>query len=193
MKNFDYKLKVHPPSGGWTFFRYTMTENMDSWKVVYIASRQEKKVAMQLERDGIEYYLPLYKKLQQWSDRKKWVEFPLFNGYLFVKPNMLQRDKVLELQGAVAYVRYNGEDAKVKDKEIEIIKSVLESGYSLETMNTPDDFEIGEQVIVTEGPLNGQVVDILRRNNEDHYLVSFGTLGQSIKIELPYQIFKKES
>jgi len=166
---------------------------MDSWKVVFIASRQEKKVALQLERDGIEFYLPLYKKLQQWSDRKKWVEFPLFNGYLFVKPNKLQRDKVLELHGAVAYVRYNGADAKVKDKEIEIIKSVLESGYSLETMNTPDDFEIGEQVVVTEGPLNGQVVDILRRNNEEHYLVSFGILGQSIKIELPYHIFKKQN
>ncbi|HBN03105.1 MAG TPA: antitermination protein NusG, partial [Bacteroidetes bacterium] len=99
------------------------------WKVVYIASRQEKKVAVRLAQEGIEYFLPLYQKLSQWSDRKKWVELPLFNGYLFVKPTTLQRDKVLSLQGVVAFVRYNKEDAIVKQTEIEIIKQVLESGY----------------------------------------------------------------
>jgi transcription antitermination factor NusG len=168
-------------------------EEKESWKVVYIASRQEKKVALRLEQEGIQYFLPLYKKLSQWSDRKKWVEVPLFNGYLFVKPNALQRDKVTELPGVVAYVRYNKEDAVVKQKEIDIISKVLSSGYSLETINKPEDFEIGEQVLVVEGPLKGQKVDILRQNNEESFLVSFDTLGQSIKITLPYQSFKKQN
>ncbi|PCJ67817.1 MAG: hypothetical protein COA58_01380 [Bacteroidetes bacterium] len=165
----------------------------NTWKVVYIASRQEKKVALQLQREEIDHFLPLYKKLSQWSDRKKWVDTPLFNGYLFVRPTDLQRDKILELNGVVAYVRYNKDDAQVQDKEIEIIKTVLSSGYSLETISKPDDFEVGEQVLVTEGPLKGQKVDIIRQNNEKHFLVSFDTLGQSIKIELPYQIFKKRN
>jgi transcription antitermination factor NusG len=167
-----------------------MNDN-SKWKVVYVASRQEKKVANRLEQLGITHYLPLYKKLSQWSDRKKWVEFPLFNGYLFVKPTNLQRDKVLEQPGAVAYVRYNKEDAVIPQKEIEIIKNVLKSGYSLETINTPEDFEIGEKVQVMEGPLAGEDVDILRRNKEEFFLVSFDTLGQSIKVELPYQVLKK--
>jgi transcription antitermination factor NusG len=162
------------------------------WKVVYIASRQEKKVALKLDKEGIENFLPLYSKLSQWSDRKKWVEVPLFNGYLFVRPTDIQRDKVLQMNGVVAFVRYNKEDALVQDKEIDIIKTVLSSGYSLETISMPDDFEIGEQVVVTEGPLKDQTVDILRQNDKEHYLVSFDTLGQSIKIELPYQIFKKQ-
>jgi transcriptional antiterminator NusG len=161
------------------------------WKVVYIASRQEKKVAKQLEREGIQYYLPLYKKLSQWSDRKKWVEFPLFNGYLFVKPDAWQRDKVLEIPGVVAYLRYNKEDAQVKEEEIVTIQKITTSGYSLETIHTPEDFEIGEYVIVAEGPLKGQRVDILRRNNSEEFLVSFDTLGQSIKISLPYQVIRK--
>ncbi|NNJ55735.1 MAG: UpxY family transcription antiterminator [Bacteroidia bacterium] len=166
-----------------------MKEN--TWKVVYIASRQEKKVAQKLALLNIECFLPLYKKLSQWSDRKKWVEVPLFNGYLFVRPIDSQREKVLEQSGVVAYVRYNGEDAKVQDDEIEVIKTVLISGYSLETINTPDDFELGESVMVNEGPLKGQKVDIIRRNNEEEFLVSFDTLGQSIKISLPYHIFRK--
>jgi transcription antitermination factor NusG len=162
-----------------------------NWKVVYIASRQEKKVAMQLEQQGIVYYLPLQKRLQQWSDRKKWVEFPLFNGYLFVQPDALQRDKVLELNGVVAYVRYNGSDAIVRDEEIATIQRLLTSGYALEAQHSPDDFEKGETVMVIDGPLKGQKVDIIRRNNEEHFLVSFDTLGQSIKVELPYQALKK--
>lgn len=167
-------------------------EEKQVWKVVYVMSRQEKKVALRLEQEGIECFLPLYKKLSQWSDRKKWVEFPLFNGYIFVRPTRIQRDIVLHTHGTLAYVRYNGGDAVVQDKEIETIHSILKSGYSLETINKPEDFEMGEQVRVTEGPLSGQVVDIIRRNNEEHFLVSFETLGQGIKIELPYQIFEKQ-
>lgn len=162
------------------------------WKVVYVASRQEKKVAMRLEKEGIKYFLPLYRKLSQWSDRKKWVEFPLFNGYLFVQPDAWQRDKLLELPGIIAYLRYNKEDAVVRDEEITTIQKITDSGYSLETINTPDDFEIGEFVVVAEGPLKGERVDIIRRNNKEEFLVSFDTLGQSIKVIIPYQALRKE-
>ncbi len=163
------------------------------WKVVYIASRQEKKVAVRLAQEGIEYFLPLYQKLSQWSDRKKWVELPLFNGYLFVKPTTLQRDKVLSLQGVVAFVRYNKEDAIVKQTEIEIIKQVLESVYALESYTKPEDFTVGDEVLITEGALIGHKGEILRHNNKEYFLVSFETLGQSIKIELPVYSFKKHS
>ena len=163
------------------------------WKVVYIASRQEKKVAVRLAQEGIEYFLPLYQKLSQWSDRKKWVELPLFNGYLFVKPTTLQRYKVLSLQGVVAFVRYNKEDAIVKQTEIEIIKQVLESGYALESYTKPEDFTVGDEVLITEGALIGHKGEILRHNNKEYFLVSFETLGQSIKIELPVYSFKKHS
>jgi len=173
------------------FFICTELMEENTWKVVYIASRQEKKVAKQLERDGIAYYLPLQKRLQQWSDRKKWVEFPLFNGYLFVRPDSFQRDKVLELNGVVAYVRYNGADAIVRDEEIEIIQRLLQSGYALESQHSPEDFEKGATVMVIDGPLKGQRGEIIRRNDQEMFLIGFETLGQSIKVELPFQVLKK--
>jgi transcription antitermination factor NusG len=163
----------------------------EKWKVVYVASRQEKKVFERLQKQDIMCFLPLAKRLRQWSDRKKWVEFPLFSGYLFLKPSLFQRDKVLVDHGVVAFVKYNGGDAIVQDKEINTIKTIIESGYSLETINKPDDFEVGNQVMVNEGPLKGSIVDIIRRNSEEQFLVSFDTLGQSIKVELPYHVFKK--
>lgn len=168
-----------------------MTEN-NCWNLVYVASRQEKKVALQLGKEGIEYFLPLHKKLRQWSDRKKWVELPLFSGYIFVNITPVQRDKVLQVSGALAYVRYNGADAKVKQKEIDTIQALLQSGYTLETVTVPEDFEKGEEVMVTEGPLIGKVGEIIRRNKKKVFLISFETLGQSLKVELPYQILRKQ-
>ncbi|MFY0642993.1 MAG: UpxY family transcription antiterminator [Bacteroidia bacterium] len=161
-----------------------------SWKVIYTASRQEKKLAQRLTDLGIEVYLPIYRKLSQWSDRKKWVDWPLFSGYLFVRPTEMQRDQVLQQHGAIAYLRFSGEDATVTSKEISIIEQLLKSGYTIESMSTPSDFVEGSEAIVMDGPLKGYRVEVLRRNNEDHILVSFETLGQSIKINLPYQILK---
>jgi transcriptional antiterminator RfaH len=56
-----------------------------NWFVFYTKSRQEKKVNDLLLRHGFEPYLPLQKVLRQWSDRKKKVEVPLFNSYIFVR------------------------------------------------------------------------------------------------------------
>ena len=67
----------------------TQTSTDIHWKVVYVASRQEKKVSDYLKKQCIEHYLPLYRSLRFWKDRKKWVEMPLFNGYIFVKPTDL--------------------------------------------------------------------------------------------------------
>ena len=54
------------------------------WHAIYVHSRAEKKVHVELTLKGIESFLPLHRKLRQWSDRKKWVEIPLISGYVFV-------------------------------------------------------------------------------------------------------------
>jgi transcription antitermination factor NusG len=161
------------------------------WLVIYVASRQEKKIAHLLERNQIPFYLPLYKKLRQWSDRKKWVEFPLFNGYIFVQPDEYQRDAVLTLNGVVGYLKYNGKDAIVRQNEIATIKRLLETGYALETELSLDDVEIGETLVINEGPLQGTEVQLMRKDGETQALVSFENSGISIKVDVPVQILQK--
>ena len=55
-----------------------------NWYVLYTKPKWEKKVAEQLQAMGIDCYCPLVMKERQWSDRKKKVEMPLFNSYVFV-------------------------------------------------------------------------------------------------------------
>jgi transcription antitermination factor NusG len=54
------------------------------WFVLYTQPRNEKKVAERLEKLGIKAYCPMTIQVRQWSDRKKKVEVPLLNSYVFV-------------------------------------------------------------------------------------------------------------
>ena len=56
-----------------------------AWYVLYTKSRQEKKVAESLQAIGIEAFCPLVTVVKQWSDRKKKVQLPLINSYIFSK------------------------------------------------------------------------------------------------------------
>ncbi len=44
------------------------------WFVIYTKSRNEKKVAELLQKNGVEVFCPLVKLKKNWSDRKKIVE-----------------------------------------------------------------------------------------------------------------------
>jgi transcriptional antiterminator RfaH len=70
---------------------------MSSWYAVYVNVKHEKKVVKKLLEKDIIAYAPIVKKLQQWSDRKKWVEFPMLSGYVFVNIEDSDKEIVLKL------------------------------------------------------------------------------------------------
>lgn len=161
------------------------------WKVIYVASRQEKKTEELLSKIQVACYLPLVKSLRQWSDRKKWVEVPLFNGYLFVQPKAAQRDLVLQIPSVVKYLQYNGADATLSLKELNTIKSVVEFGYDVSEFDPHQGFEKGDAVTVSQGPLKNFKGQIIRLGADDYALIHFDNFGHVLKIKLPKQILKK--
>ena len=54
------------------------------WFAIYTKPKNEKKVVEGLEKIGVEVYCPMITQVKQWSDRKKKVEMPLINSYVFV-------------------------------------------------------------------------------------------------------------
>jgi transcription antitermination factor NusG len=165
-------------------------DNPTPWKVIYTASRQEKKVAVLLERFGIAYYLPLVKKLRLWSDRKKWVEMPLFNGYVFVKPEPSIRDKVLEIPGVVKYLKHNGADAQVSTNEIELIQRLIETGYNVESADRAN-LKKGDIVTIQQGPLKGIEAEVLKdADGSEYILLAFETISQVVRVSVPVGILK---
>ncbi|MEK0439205.1 MAG: hypothetical protein RLZZ504_121 [Bacteroidota bacterium] len=160
------------------------------WKVIYCASRQEKKVSAYLSQRNIDHYLPLVKTLRVWSDRKKWVEMPLFNAYIFVRPTELERDFILQIPGVVKYLRYNGGDALVREKDVELIQRLIEKGYHLQQSETNAMLESGDLAEVLDGPFKGEEVEVHYQDDEIYVVVSVEGFSNSYKVNLPREVLK---
>jgi len=162
-----------------------MHEQALHWMVIYVASRQEKVVAGRLAQLNIEHYLPLVSRMRIWSDRRKKIEMPLFNGYLFVRPTFTHRDLVLQQPGAVAYVRYNGQPARVREEEIETIRGLIACGYDLEATGIHAAAAPGTLVRITQGPLRGFQGEIVHTNSGQYFIIALHSIEQNIRVKLP--------
>src|SRR5467141_2857386 len=89
------------------------------WHAIYTCSRHEKSVSRQLREKQIDCFLPLYRSVRRWKDRRKELELPLFPGYVFVQLALQDRFRVLQLPSAVRLVSFNGQPAILPDAEIE--------------------------------------------------------------------------
>lgn len=160
-----------------------MSSDKYYWYAIYTKSRAEKKTLTQLQQRGIEAYLPIQKKLRQWSDRKKWVELPLFNSYIFVKISEKEYYDVLQTPGVVRYITFNGKAAKIRDEQIEFLKKLLGSEQELEI--SEHQFNVGAKVKVVVGVLHGMTGELVDVKNSKRFLVRFDQLGQSIILNIP--------
>jgi transcription antitermination factor NusG len=160
------------------------------WFAVYTRSRNEKKVATLLEERGIMVYLPLMKTLRQWSDRKRMVEVPLFNSYLFVhlEPNLVY--KALQAEGAVYVVKFAGQPAVIPDEQIENLKIILGSSTKFEL--SFDEFTFGEHVEVVEGPLCGVHGVFVEYHGKKRVLIRMDAINQNLVIEVHPGVIKKK-
>lgn len=156
-------------------------ENCEEWRVVYTKPRNEKKVFERLSIQGFECYCPCQKILKQWSDRKKWVEEPLFKSYLFVKNPQTERQRIsiLETPGVVRFLYWLGKPASVKQAEIETIQKFLGEHESVEVIS----FETGSKLKIKDGALKGMegVVDY---QTEKEVVLRVEKLGMSLVAKL---------
>lgn len=154
-----------------------------AWHAVYVKSRSEKKAQAELAEQNIEVFLPLHRKLRQWSDRKKWVEMPLIPGYLFVRISRKEYDFVLQSVFIVSYVRFGGTAATIPDNQIEYLKLMLKQD-NLDIEMTQEKLEPGQNIEVIAGPLIGLQGKLVKIKGKDKVAVELEQLGYSALIEI---------
>jgi transcriptional antiterminator RfaH len=150
-----------------------------NWYVVYTKPKWEKKVAEQLMKNGIECYCPLTTVVRQWSDRKKKVEVPLFNSYVFVQLAEEERNLVFQSNGVVRYLFWMGKPAIVRDEEINTIKKWLDKPNKADVTVIP--FRIGDKIKLDSGPFSNQEA-IVQEVNNTHYVLVLESLGCVLKM-----------
>lgn len=124
------------------------------WYALYTRANGEKKLLENLKDKNIECYLPTRKVLKIWSDRKKWIEEPLFKCYIFVKVSYKEFFNVLNTAGAVCYVSFGGRAQSIPENQIDNIKNFL-SQCDHEITLTYERIQKGVMVEVLAGSLKG--------------------------------------
>ena len=153
-----------------------------AWNVLYTKSKTEKKVFERLSNLGIDLYCPCQRTLKKWSDRKKWVNEPVFKSYIFVKApdSESQKLQILNTPGVVRFLYWLGQPAQVRQVEIDAIRSFLGEHQSVESVS----FDVGLKLNVKQGVLKGsEGVVVYQTKNE--VLLRVDKLGMSLVARLP--------
>lgn len=157
-----------------------------NWFALYTNPRSEKKAHSELLSKGIDTYLPLQRTLKQWSDRKKWVEEPLFRSYIFVHINQAQYFEVLNTPGIVRYVTFEGKAVPIPPKQIDAIRFFL-----LEDPAEPlEPLEPGTSVEITRGPLRGLTGQLVNFQGRKKVRIEIEALGTFLNLSIALKDLK---
>ena len=160
------------------------------WLVFYTKSRAEKKTSELLEKFGFQAYLPTHKVLRQWSDRKKKLEVPLFNSYIFVYELEAHIPEILKVPGISWNIRHNGKPAFLREKELQTIQRFIESGLTIE-IDSAQDLEKGDQVKIMDGPLKGAIGFLSGEYNDQIFTIEVESIDQVMKVNVDKGLLKK--
>ncbi len=151
------------------------------WYALYTCPRHEKRVAEQIEQRRFSCFLPLYRSVRRWKDRRKELELALFPGYVFVRMALSDRMQVLGLPGVVRLVSFNGQPAPLPTDEIEALQTRLSAGLKAE----PHPYmRAGRRVRVRSGPMEGLEGKIVRTKDRCRVIFSIDLLQRSVIVEV---------
>jgi transcription antitermination factor NusG len=151
------------------------------WYAIYVCSRHEKQVLSQLQDRSISCFLPVYRSVRRWKDRRKELELVLFPGYVFVHIDLRDRLRVLQLPSVVRFVSFYGHPAPLPDTDIEILSKGLASGIRAE----PHPYlKVGHRARVRSGPLAGAQGILIRRKDKFRVVLSIDLIMRSVAVEV---------
>ena len=151
------------------------------WVAVYTVARHEKVIARQFEQRSIETFLPLYRSVHRWKDRKKEIELALFPGYVFVKISATAKLQVLQVPGVVNIVSFNGELAALPEQEINALRNGLDNQLYAEPCPY---LRVGKRVRVIRGPMVGVEGILSRKKDRYRVVISVDVLMRSVAVEV---------
>ena len=155
----------------------------ERWFAVHTHARHEKVVAQQIRELGITSFLPLFKQVRQWSDRRKVVEFPLFGCYVFVKlvPNHSQRLRVLTVNGVLGFVGTHGIGIPIPDEQIDAVRILVEQELPL---SSHPFLKVGQRVRIRSGALTGVEGILVSRCGERTLVISLDAIQRSLSVRI---------
>lgn len=162
-----------------------MSEKSDKkWYALYVRSKAEKKVLVELEFLGVEAYLPLIERIRAWSDRKKKILEPLFRSYIFVHVDLTDFFVVRNVPNVLKYVSFEGKAVVIPDQQIDAIRRYLGESDRLEPEEL-SNIQEGQLVRIRHGQMAGLIGRLVQYRNKYRLIILVEAVGQLISINIP--------
>jgi len=152
-----------------------------NWYAVYTCAQHEKRVASELESREVTNFLPVYRSLRRWKDRRVELDLPLFPGYLFVHLERNDRLRVLQVPGVVRIVGFNGQPQPVAECEITALRNTVDALMRIEPFPY---LTTGCRVRIRQGPLTGIEGILLRKKRQCRLVLSLSIIASSVAVEI---------
>ena len=135
----------------------------------------------QLAAKSIKHLLPLWRKRSIWKDRVKYVEVPLFSGYLFGYFALPDKVTVLETFGVARIVGVNGTAVPVPDEQITAVRTMVEHRLPYD----PHPFLVeGMRVRIKCGVLMGAEGILIEKRQRHRLVISMDLIQQGVSVEV---------
>ena len=160
-----------------------MEPQASCWYAVQTRARHERVVEQRLLERGVDTFLPVVTEVHRWSDRKKSVQVPLFNCYMFARlaPTNVDRMRVLRVEGVLSLVGARCEGTPIPEEQIDAVRLLVEE----RTPWAPHPFlKIGQRVRVRGGALDGMEGILVSRNGSRALVISVDAIQRSIAVSV---------
>jgi transcription antitermination factor NusG len=154
----------------------------DAWYVIQTRPRHEQAVSRKLQQKGYRMFLPTYRSLRQWSDRRQEIELPLFEGYVFCRVALDHCWSIVSTTGVVRLVGTPGAPAQVPDSEVVSLQRIVEQRTRV--VEPCSYLHVGQFVRITSGGLVGIAGIVQSFRGRLRVVVSVSLLQRSVAVEL---------
>ena len=152
-----------------------------NWYAVYTWAHHERRVAEIMTQRQIRGFLPVYRSLRRWKDRRKEIEMALFPSYVFVHLALRDRVRVLDIPGVVDIVGARGRPTPLAMGEIECLQRGMEGSVRVH----PHPFlQVGRRVRIRCGSMTGLEVILIRRKDGPRLVLSIEILRRAVSVEI---------
>lgn len=152
------------------------------WAALYCRPRQEKALAADLAKLGVDYFLPLVTRVFVSGGRKRTALHPLFPSYVFA--SMAERTKlsVLRTDRIVQTIQPEPAHAETFVSELRAIEAAV--------LSCPERIELQPRVVegawarITGGAMKGTEGKVVKSDNRTKIWLQVTTLGTGVVVEI---------
>jgi transcription antitermination factor NusG len=158
------------------------------WHALYTRHQHEKVVAQALSGKGFEVFLPQYRTVRKWKDRRKEMSLPLFPNYVFIQGGLDRILSIVTTPGVHSLVSWGGRPAEIPWNEIEAVRRLVDSALPVE----PHPFlKCGDLVRIKSGALEGIEGILVRKTRGVRLVLSVDMLSRSAAVEVDINVVER--